>query len=340
MQNYNLKFTIFILVLTLNFALLTLNLSTVQAQESIPLQIAPARQELTLSPGKEAFVTVKIYNLSDFPTAGILKAADFEVTDREGGPRIIEDISQASPKFSASQWITLPYDGINIAAQDRATIQVKIQAPSDAKPGGRYVAVYFEPTGRVPQSAGSVKEAGSGIASRIASLFYIKVPGATSEKAIVSRLFASSLLEYGPVDVESEIINRGDYHVRPRGTINLSNMFGEVEGQDKLKEQNIFPDATRTYKNTIGRKWMLGRYKISISASYGDRGQALDRFIYVWVFPWKVASALMLALIVFLLFSRKFYKKVVVQENKLEAEIEAEKKEIEKLKEQLRKKQE
>jgi len=317
-----------------------LTLRPVFAQAILPLTVAPARQELLVNPGEQTAINVRFYNTGDTPISGLIKAGDFIVEGKEGTPRIIEDISQASPKFSASFWFTLPYDRITIAAQDKVSLQAKINVPDDARPGGRYVAVYFEPGGAVPQAVGGPKEAGLGVASRIASLVYLRVAGPALERALISRLFAPSFLEYGPIKVESEIANRGDYHVRPRGVLTLSNIFGGPVDQQVLKEQNIFPDGSRLYTNTLGKKWMLGKYKVDLTASYGEKGQVLNRAIFVWVFPWKVVTVILLALIILFLLGRNIYQKVVVKEAKLEEEVEEEKEEIEKLKEELKKRRE
>ncbi|PJE60520.1 hypothetical protein COU86_03915, partial [Candidatus Roizmanbacteria bacterium CG10_big_fil_rev_8_21_14_0_10_36_26] len=117
---------------------------------------------------------------------------------------------------------------MTIAPDDKVTIQASINIPIDAHPGGRYVAIYFEPAGNIPEPVGANEEAGTAVGTRIAGLVYLKVAGAISEKALVSRFFAPSFFEYGPVKVETEILNRGDYHITPRGVISLINMFGGV----------------------------------------------------------------------------------------------------------------
>ncbi len=310
------------------------------AQSVLPLIVAPSRQQLDIVPGEKTAINVKFYNSGELPVSGILKAADFLVTDKEGTPVIVDNPLQSNPKYSASSWFNLPYDRITIAPNDKVTVQARINIPNDAHPGGRYVAIYFEPSGNIPEPVGANEEAGTAVGTRIAGLVYLKVAGEISEKALVSRLFAPSFFEYGPINVESEISNRGDYHVRPRGLLTLSNIFGGPVDQQVLKEQNIFPDSSRAYGSVLGKKWMLGKYKIDLTASYGEKGQVLNRFIYIWVFPWKVATVIVLALIILVLLGRNMYQKVVVKEAKLEEEVEEEKEEIEKLKEELKKRKE
>lgn len=328
------KFVIFIIVITVIFTAET------AAQAILPLTVAPARQEITVDPGEQTAVNVRFYNTSDSPISGIVKVADFIVDDNQGSPRIIENVSQAPPRFAASNWLTLPYDKITIAGNDKVSLQAKIKVPDNATAGGRYIAVYFEPSGTIPQAVGAQKEAGTGIISRIASLVYLTVSGPVTENAIVSRFFTKSFWEYGPIEVQTEILNRSDLHIRPKGVISLTNAFGGLVDQQKLKEQNIFPDISRSYKNNLGKKWLIGRYRIDLSASYGKQGKALTSAIYVWVFPWKMALIIVLTLIIIFLLGKSLYQKIALKEAKLEEELEKEKSEIEKLKEELRRRNE
>lgn len=312
------------------------HVSSVSAQTVLPLTVGPARQQIALNPGEEAQVTVKFYNQSDAPLSGFVKTADFLVDDDMGTPRLIENTAQASPKFSASSWIVLPYDRMTMPANDKTVVQATIKAPANARPGGRYVAIYFEPISPFTTQVG---ESGSGIVPRVASLLYIRVNGPITENAFISNMFAKSFYEYGPIEVTAQIANNGDYHIRPQGSFTLTNLLGGVLQQSTLKEQNIFPDAVRVFTATVGEKWMMGQYKITLNALYGEKNQAMQRSINVWVFPWRVASVLLLALIILGVIARIVYKNIIVKEASLEDELSAEKREIEKLKKELEKKE-
>ena len=332
----NIKFITIIIFITV---ITIISTKSIYAQSVLPLTVGPARQQITVNPGELAAFSVKFYNDSPTPIFGIVKVADFVVQDKEGSPRIIEDATQASPRFSASAWVTLPYDRMSIPANDKTLVQASLTVPKDARPGGRYIAVYFEPSTAVPQAVND-EAAGQGVSPRIASLLYIRVAGAITESALVNNLFTKSFYEYGPIKVDSEILNRGDYHIRPRGVLSLTDPWGGLVEQAPLKEENIFPDAVRSYENMLGSKWMIGQYKVTLVASYGEKGQVLTRSIYFWAFPWKIASVIALSLIIALLFGRSLYMRLAVKEASLEHMIETEKEEIEKLKDELKKRKE
>lgn len=332
----NIKKTLIIAsaLITIHYSLAT----SIMAQSSIPLTVGPARQQITINPGETTSFAIKYYNQSEITLNGVVNVADFVVDSMDGSPRIIDNVDQANPKFTASKWVTLSLDQISIAANDRIILSGSLSVPKDARPGGRYVSVYFEPAIGTPSSIGS--DGGvTGIAPRIASLLYIRVNGPIAENAIISGMFAKSFYEYGPIEVTAQISNYGDYHIRPRGVFTLTNPLGGVVEQSALKEVNIFPDALRIFTASVGEKWMMGQYKITLNSIYGEKARTVERSISVWVFPWRVALIIFLSLIILGIIGRAIYKNIILKEASLEEELSQEKKEIDKLKKELGKRE-
>ena len=324
-QKYNLKFKFFFLFLltaTLFFLIFFFFLNQAQAQVNVPLTVAPARQELTIKPGEKSAVIVKFLNQGTEPVSGLLKVADFIVEDNEGSPTFIEGPTQISPRFAAASWVELPYDRITIAPKDKVLIQAKITAPADVQPGGRYIAVYFEPGGTQGQALGEEKEGTTPIAIRIAGLISIRVAGPVEENAYVRQLKAPRFLEYGPIPVTTEILNKGNYHIKPKGTITLYSLFGKKIDQQLLKEQNIFPDVTRTFENKLGQKWLLGKYKIELNAAYGETGKVLTATVFTWIIPWKIIAIIVLAIVIIILLLAVLFRRIRKREEMLEEKIE------------------
>jgi hypothetical protein len=327
------KITIGLLFLLLTF--LAVNRSL--AQTILPLTVYPARQQLEVDPGQKTAVTLNFINKSEQPISGFFKVVDFIVLDREGTPTFIENPTQINPKFSASSWFSLYYDRGTIPANEKISLQATVTVPANANPGGRYVAIFFEPTAGNTFPTGGQKEASTGIAPRLAGLIYIKVNGPTKEAAWITRFFTKSFWEFGPVDLETEILNRGDYHITPQGAITLYDFFGNRVDQQKLQEQNIFPDVSRVYKNSLGYRWMVGRYKADLTGSYGASGKALTATIYFWVFPWRLAILIILTLFIVVILVKEIRKSAYLKQAELEKALEQEKAEIERLKEELKK---
>lgn len=332
----NTKYFISILLLAIGSWLLAQRVSA-QTTNVLPLSVAPARQEIFVDPGESTAITVKFFNYSDAPVSGPLKVADFIVEDKDGSPTFLEEgsavtgLTKISPRFSAASWVTLPYDRITIAPKNKVNIQAKINVPTNATPGGKYLAIYFEPGGQVSKATGSLKEAASPVSVRIAGLVYLRVSGPIKEDAYVVKLSMPKFSEYGPVDISTEILNRGDYHIRPRGVISVTNLFGKQIDTAELKEQNIFPDVSRVYENKVGQKWMFGKYKAELTAAYGESGKALTAIAFFWVVPWKLTIVVVLTVLILIILFNNFFRKYKKHEEELEQKIE-------KLEEKLEKK--
>ncbi len=346
MQNDNFKlkmkkiFFVFFSLFTIGALLFTLS-SSLFAQSILPLIVYPARQFLEVSPGEKTAITANFVNQSDQPISGYVRLVDFIVRDNQGTPELIENTQAAPEKYAASSWFKSEYERVTLPANEKVSIQAQITVPPNAHPGGRYVAFYFqtqEP--KFNQDNNLNYQAGTGITPRLASLIYIKVKGDIKENAFVTKFQTQGFQEYGPIAVETEILNRGDYHIAPKGEISLKNPFGKIIEKSLLKEQNIFPDTSRIYQNILGKKLMLGKYRLELNATYGEKGKVLTAYTDIWVFPWKMALIVVLMLVITTLLIRHFYQTTLGKTKTLEEEIEKEKEEIARLKEQLKKRDE
>jgi uncharacterized membrane protein len=310
------------------------------AQQILPLTVIPPKQEMLINPGESYSTTVKFENLGTTPVSGAISVLDFIVTDTHGTPVFLDNpqvigTTTIPEKYSAAKWIKLYTDRMTISANDNVSLPITINVPKNAAPGGRYAAVLFAPVGSLtlgnPTSAGETP-----ISVRIASLLYIRVAGPITEKATVVKFQAPTFLEYGPVSITTEILNQGDYHITPQGSVSITNMFGRVVSTSALDTKNIFPGTSRDYVNSLGEKLMFGKFTVTLAATYGDLGQPLTSTLTMWIFPWKTATAILLAIIIIILLIVMWYKKVIKKEAKLVEQLKEEKTELETLKEKFK----
>lgn len=303
------------IITALSIASLILIFSTnfVIAQARIPLVVAPARQSVAIDPGKSENLQIKFFNESTSPITGNLKAVDFVVTGSDGSPLLLED--------QLDDWVKLPYDKAAIPSGDVLKINFKVEVPATAVPGGRYVAIVFEQTGQIDQTP----ESASAVSSRLVGLVNIRVNGPIIESAFINQFKTPKFLEFGKIPVSFEILNKGGYHINPKGQVTLTNWMGKEIERVTLDDKNIFPNAKRIYDTKIGETWMFGKYKVGIEASYGDTGKTLIANNYVWVIPVTVIAIVIFTILIAILaayvISKKFTAKQEVLEEKLEQEI-------------------
>jgi uncharacterized membrane protein len=312
----------------------------VHAQQILPLTVIPPKQEVLINPGEHFSTSVKFLNQGDSPISGTLSVLDFIVSDDKGTPVFLDNpqvvgTTTIPAKYSAAKWIDLPQDNMVIAPRGNGSVPIVINVPKNAAPGGRYAAILFQPSGSLTLgNPASGQE--TPIAIRLASLIYIRVAGPISENATVTKFQGPSFLEYGPASITTEILNRGDYHITPKGTISLKDMFGRVVGKADLDTKNIFPGTSRAYATQLGEKLMIGKFTVTLAATYGEKGQLLSSTLTMWVFPWKAALAILLAIVLIILLIVLWYKKIVKKEEKLVEELKEEKTELETLKEKFK----
>ena len=315
--------------------------SQTKAQESLGFTVFPALQDKEVAAGENTRLQIQFKNTTQDFISGQVKFADFIVKDEMGTPLILED-QPVKSKYSAASWLSTLSPNITIPPADFVTVDIYVNVPQDITTCGHYAIAYLDPTigGRTVTKGNRGGE--TSITPRIGALLNFKVQNPDCKDDIrVTKFDAPKFSEYGPVAVNLNLLNLGDQHVSPRGVLMMTNMLGKTVSQATLREVRIFPEAVKTYTPSLGEKWMAGRYKISLSGySNGPKNVPFTAYAYVWVFPWRVAVVVFLAILILILLGRKFYSQMAHKEAVLEEEIEHEKAEIEKLKSELRKRKE
>lgn len=270
---------------------LVASFSQAQAQTVRTMTVSPPRVEVSLNPGESTEGVIKIINDSNETLTFDVLMQDFIVDNTQGIPNLLPP-DALSNEYSASTWIGLESHQVTVPPRTRQELSYYLQVPEDARPGGHYAAVVYSPAVAETGDEGS----GATVTSQIGTLFYVTVKGPIQEKADVTLFDGPRFSEYGPIGVTTQIRNMGDNHIRPRGYITVTNMFGEQAYTSPLTERNIFPGGQGVnYENEFGKKWMFGRYKAELLGSYGAQNNLpLAASFYFWVIPWKLILAIFL----------------------------------------------
>lgn len=284
------------LKLTIALAALFLALATPAGAQEAQRTVTLTYPALThvLNPGGHAEGITKITNQSNVPLTFNLNVQDFVVTNTIGSPTILPP-NTLSSKFSAAAWIGVTPNTFTLQPGHEQVINYYIQVPSTARPGGHYAAIVYTPI-----VTKGVTGSGSTVNTQLGSIFYITVNGPITEKALITKFFADPFSEYGPVKILTQIKNLGDLHISPKATITVSGLF--YNQSQNLDTHNIFPEAARDFENSMGQVLMIGRYKAVLMGSYGSNNNLpLVASVYFWVFPWRLAIVIVLAIIALIL---------------------------------------
>ncbi len=316
---------------------LTKNISAQTEKQVLSITAFPAVQDKEVAPGEKAHLQVQFKNEESSFIVGKVQIADYVIKDRSGSLQLVEG-DQQKPKYAASSWITLSADSITIPPRDVVTVDLFVTVPENVPSCGSYAVLYFQPALPGKGEVRSNLNSSSGITAKIGALINFHVAGRQcKENLIVSKFEAPSFQEFGPIKINLELLNNSDIDMQPQGLVNLTNMFGGYVDSQKIRDLRIFPETVKAYEATVGNKWLLGRYKISLAASYGTGGKKLTTVSYIWVIPWRIGLIVLLSLIILILLIRTMLGRSKKMRLNLEERLEEEKGEIEKLKEQLRK---
>ena len=280
-----------ITILTLALIFFSLLKQNALAQTFRSFSVSPPTIEQKIDPGSSVQGKITLFNNGSESLSFKSFVRDFVVEDTNGTPVMLNS-NENNDKFSASSWITFNPNSFTIPSHGQQNITYYIKVPQEARPGGHYASILFQPENNL----GTIKPSAE-VSAQVGSLFYIDVSGKIVENATAEFLNTRSLYEYGPLNILSRIKNNGDLHINPASKVEVFDMIGRKIQISELESTNIFPGASRDFENKIGSKFMIGRYKISLTGVYGQNNNELTAVAYFWVFPWKIVLAIILSVI-------------------------------------------
>jgi hypothetical protein len=258
-----------------------------QAPEELTLTAIPTRLgeegKLHAKPGEKLQTMVKIQNSSNTQLTVISQAQDFTLDSDGQTPLPIDGV--VSNRWSLASWLVLSPAQQEVAAHTTKGVNVLIEIPEDALPGGHYAMVTHRPIlGDLDVTAGD-QAVDAGVTQKVGTLVYVIVDGPISEDAFVRNLNFPKLTELGPVDFNFTIESMSDVHIRPQINVEFRNWFGKKVDSVQIETKNVFPLSSRDFEATWRKVWGFGRYSAHVTASYGQSGRIAMATTHFWFFP-------------------------------------------------------
>ncbi len=272
------------------------------------ITVIPPSFELYANPGDSLNDKIKVRNDSGSETKYSIIVDDFKAVGEEGGVALIDD-GQSSTTYSLSKWVFPEPKTFTLAAGQEKEIPFSINVPKNAEPGGHYGSIL------VVMGGGEVKS-GASVSSRVGSLILLRVSGNVKEEAnVASFKTTKNYYEKGPISLDLRVKDTGNNHVRPKGTIVITNMFGQKVAQIDLNGLNVLPGAIRKMETVWKPKGMLAnRYTATLVAKYGQNdGKSLSATTAFIVFPKYLIAIIVIVIIllVAMITGRKNVKKML-----------------------------
>jgi hypothetical protein len=265
------------------------------AQTPSVLNISPLNFEITINPGESISDVVKVSNLGDYPIQVKMEAEDFTSAGESGEVVVKEELNTT---YSLAKWIIVTPETIVLEPHSQTLVSFAISIPSDGEPGGHYGTILASITG-----GGAL--GGASVVQKVGSLLLVQVAGETKELLWVKEFKAPYFSEYGPIQLTTRLENQGTVHIKPRGFISITNLFGKEAANLPFDQKNILPQSIRTINTTWNKNLLFGKYTATLAAIYGLSNEPLSAVISFWVIPWKILGVSILILLVLGIF---FYK--------------------------------
>lgn len=257
--------------------------ASVSAQQpTSSLAISPPSSELSANPGDTITNTMRVDNLSDQNLEISVSARNFTALGEEGQVNLTEEDST----YSLAKWITVAPSTAGIRAKESQTFEYTIKVPANAEPGGRFGSIVFKTAAKPVEG-----QSGVAIGQEIGSLVFLKIAGNVTEKSSISSFNAQHKInEYKPVAFDVRVKNDGNVHIRPTGSITITNMFGKKVATVPLESRNVLPSAVRKLEAEWkgGGRFIFGRYTATASVVYGSNNQIVTATTTFWGLPYTI----------------------------------------------------
>lgn len=294
-----------------------------QAQQSeVALTAIPPRLgddfSLKAKPGEKIQTTIRVRNTSPQPITIKTTVEDFILDEDGQTPIPLNSDEHVSSRWSLASWIRISPEEQTIQPQKDTVVNVLIDIPADALPGGHYAVILHQPDNLQQDTPGSQ----SSIGQRVGTLVYFLVDGPINEEAVIRDFHFPRFTEYGPVPFSFVVENLSDVHIAPQLGVEIYNLFGQKIDTISIEGRNVFPFIGRTFKGTWNRKWGIGPYTAKVIMSYGSQGQVAIATTSFWLLPITLVLAILLGIIILLvialLIKKRISKRSDYQKKKIE----------------------
>jgi hypothetical protein len=292
----------------------------VNAQSALSIGMAPPSQKLNLKQSQTYSGEIVVWNLSQKTTRYKIVVKGFRQIENQPGTAIIlTDEEEQRTLYSASKWVTVSRDEIDLVPNKNEKIYYKIQVPEDSTKG-EYLAMIAFISEEQNKSLGTA--AFTTLSSGVPIL--IKVGEDFAENAELLKFETDkNFYETPKIEFLTRIKNLGDTHISPIGEIVLTNIFNQEIARIPFNEnfQSILRGNTGEYNIdwnygsfiTKDKQLVMGPIKASLIVTYRNFQPGFSPLVAetsFWIIPWKYILLILLTLatVVVLLNLRKKQK--------------------------------
>jgi len=301
-MNYKIRSILFLLLLS-PFLFWAFSVNAKQG-----FTIFPAKLSLTVDKGVEKQASIKVTNAGD-STVGV--KVDVQDMVPAAGTGESNFVPKAPGITSLVDWVSVDKKTFNLKPNESRDVNLTIKVPSDASPGSRFAVVFF-----------GTGAAGSGqlnVMARVGALVFLTVPGDFRQTGEISN-FNSQKFTYKKeaIKFNFDFTNTGTVYFEPKGTLTITNIFGQKIAEVPVEGYVVLPTGKRTISVFWPNdKWLYAfYYKAHLAINVTGKGDiaAADTFVFAFPLVPAVISLIILAILVFVAwYIKKNFKFAIVK---------------------------
>ncbi len=271
------------------------------ATDTVALSVSPQVFEISADPGNSIDNSFKIVNGTDADLTMTATPKNFTPQGEEGGVTLTED----DTAYSLASWTTVSPTTVVIPARGSQVFDFNITLPLGAEPGSHLGSII------VQTEAATLDESGVAVSQEIGPLILVSVSGDIVVGAEVASFTTDSFWEKGPILFETRVTNTGNVHFKPRGTIEIKNMFGKVVTTIDVQEKNVLPDSTRLLVDEWAADgFTVGSFTADLTLVYGPDDTIITSSASFFVFPYKTIVPITLGVILVVWLVVRYRKRI------------------------------
>lgn len=267
------------------------------------LKVSPVRSDIELKPGESKTIKTVVTNLTQEEISVRPVTNDFVSGDERGTPALILDANEFAKSHSLKRFMT-PLTDFTIPAEESKVIEVTLNAPRDAKPGGYFGAVRFAPT--TPDSGGQVN-----LSASVASIILATVPGDVTQKLTLSNFDIQQngntktyFMSPDNLQASFRFTSESGIQLAPFGKVSVKSgdkVVYEADFNEKTPRDMILPDSARRWDVPLKNIGDFGKYEVFATFTYGTKNQTIEMSKSFWVIPQLYLILALVGLVVLLI---------------------------------------
>ncbi len=315
-------------------------------QKAGALTLVPPLLEFGVEPGGEIISKIKVLNETKDTATLYTSTANFTSKDELGNPFFLFE-----EKEGLADWIEINPGPIVLLPGERQDITFNVKIPADADPGGHYAGIFFSSG---PSELAPGEEAGQvGIVGKLGMLLLLRVSGDITIKNAIQEFHILNDQDFFtrlPVQFWYRLHNAGNLHIRPKGVIEIKNIFGlkSAEVLANPVEGAVLPDSIRRFEPIWGksetskieyknffqnffeqviaeyRNFAFGRYTAALKLTNVPESLAVEKISF-WILPWHfliISVIILLLAILFIIFIISRYNRWIIKKARVKFENE------------------